>query len=65
MTFRIQAMKGNYLKYKVFNKGGLKVGVFGVGIELEGLVPKKLYGNTLYQNPIEKSNYYSEYLKNY
>ena len=58
------AMEGNYLKYKVFNKGGLKVGVFGIGIDLEGLVPKKLYGNTLYQNPIEKSNYYSEYLKN-
>ena len=57
-------MERNYLKYKVFNKGGVKVGVFGVGIELEGLVPKKLYGNTLYQNPIEKSNYYSDYLKN-
>lgn len=57
-------MEGKYLKYKVFNKGGLKVGVFGVGIELEGLVPKKLYGNTLYQNPIEKSNYYSDHLKN-
>ena len=62
--FSNTAMKGNYLKYKVFNKGGLKVGVFGVGIELEGLVPKELYGNTLYQNPIEKSNYYSKYLKN-
>tara|TARA_B100000683_G_scaffold206704_1_gene200505 strand:+ start:1899 stop:2810 length:912 start_codon:yes stop_codon:yes gene_type:complete len=62
--FSNTAMKGNYLKYKVFNKGGIKVGVFGIGIELKGLVPKKLYGNTLYQNPIEKSNYYSEYLKN-
>ena len=62
--FSNTAMEGNYLKYKVFNKGGIKVGVFGVGIELKGLVPKKLYGNTLYQNPIEKSNYYSEYLKN-
>ncbi len=57
-------MEGNYLKYKVFNKGGIKIGVFGLGIELNGLVPKKLYGNTLYQNPIEKSNYYSNYLKN-
>ena len=64
MTFPIQAMEGNYLKYKVFNKGGIKVGVFGIGIELEGLVPKKLYGKTLYQNPIDKSNYYSDYLKN-
>ena len=33
-------------------------------LELKGLVPKKLYGKTLYQNPIDKSNYYSEYLKN-
>ena len=62
--FSNTAMEGNYLKYKVFNKGGIKVGVFGIGIELEGLVPKKLYGNTLYQNPIERSNFYSDYLKN-
>jgi 5'-nucleotidase len=57
-------MEGNYLKYKVFNKGGIKVGVFGIGIELEGLVSKNMYGNTLYQNPIEKSNYYADLLKN-
>ena len=57
-------MEGNYLKYKVFNKGGIKVGVFGIGIELEGLVSKNMYGNTLYQNPIEKSNYYAKLLKN-
>ena len=56
-------MEGNYLKYKVFNKGGIKVGVFGIGIELEGLVSKNMYGNTLYQNPIEKSNYYADLLK--
>ena len=57
-------MDGNYFKYKVFNKSGIKVGVFGIGIELEGLVPKKLYGNTLHENPIEKANYYSSFLKN-
>ncbi len=56
-------MHDKYLKYKVFNKGGIKVGVFGIGIELDGLVPKNLYGNTLYQNPIKKANYYSNYLK--
>ena len=56
-------MHDKYLKYKVFNKGGIKVGIFGIGIELDGLVPKNLYGNTLYQNPIEKANYYSNYLK--
>ena len=56
-------MHDKYLKYKVFNKGGIKVGIFGIGIELDGLVPKNLYGNTLYQNPIEKANYYSNHLK--
>ena len=56
-------MEGKHLKYKVFNKGGIKIGVFGIGIQLKGLVPKKLYENTLYQDPIEKSNHYASYLK--
>ena len=56
-------MHDKYLKYKVFNKGGIKVGVFGIGIELDGLVPKNLYGKTLYQNPVEKANYYASHLR--
>lgn len=31
---------------------GLRVGIFGVGIKLEGLVPKAWYGETKYTNPI-------------
>lgn len=50
--------------YQIFNKGGLKIGVLGVGIELEGLVPKSLYKNTVYLDPIEKANYYASILKN-
>ena len=57
-------MHNKYLKYKVFNKGGIKVGVFGIGIELEGLVPKNLYGKTIYESPIETANYYASHLKN-
>ena len=56
-------MRDKHLKYKVFNKSGIKVGVFGIGIELSGLVPKKLYKRTIYEDPIETSNYYAEYLK--
>ena len=37
--------------------------MFGIGIELEGLVPKELYGNTIYQDPIEIANYYASLLK--
>jgi 5'-nucleotidase len=39
--------------YKIFHKGGIKVGIFGLGIELAGLVEKKHYKETVYLNPIE------------
>jgi len=38
--------------YKIFNKGGIKVGVFGLGIKLEGLVNSAMYGNTIVSDPI-------------
>lgn len=39
--------------YKVFVKDGIRIGVFGLGIELAGLVGKKLYKETVYLDPIE------------
>ena len=56
-------LKDKFKPYKVFNKGGIKVGVFGIGIELDGLVPKKLYGNTIFKDPIETANKYATLLK--
>lgn len=49
--------------YKIFKKQGLKIGVFGVGIKLEGLVEKKNYGEIQYLNPIDSANYYATLLK--
>ena len=49
--------------YQIFQKGDIKIGILGVGIELEGLVPKSLYKNTIYQDPIENANYYAKVLK--
>ena len=57
-------LKDKFKPYKVFNKGGIKVGVFGIGIELDGLVPKKLFGNMVYLDPIKKANYYASLLRN-
>lgn len=57
-------LKDEFKPYKIFNKGGIKIGVFGIGIELEGLVPKKLYQNTKYLNPVKQANYYSDILRN-
>jgi 5'-nucleotidase len=39
--------------YKVFKKDGIKIGIFGLGVELNGLVDKKLYKETVYNNPID------------
>lgn len=49
-------LKNKIASYKIFNKGPYKIGVFGLGIELEGLVPKNSYGNTKYLNPIPIAN---------
>ncbi|HIA10821.1 MAG TPA: bifunctional metallophosphatase/5'-nucleotidase [Flavobacteriales bacterium] len=43
-------MEGKTIRYKIFDKGGLSIGVFGLGIELEGLVNKRMYGNTVYND---------------
>ena len=43
-------------QYEIFQKGKLTVGVFGIGIELAGLVPEHLYGKTVYQDPIDVAN---------
>ena len=39
--------------YKIINKDGIKIGIFGLGVQLDGLVDKKLYKETVYNNPIE------------
>lgn len=51
-------------KYVVFERKGLRIGVYGLGIELDGLVGKSLYGNTIYSNPVEVARQTEEYLHN-
>jgi len=49
--------------YRIFEKDGLKIGIFGLGIELQGLVSKKLYKETKYLDPIEIATDMSRILK--
>lgn len=49
--------------YQIFEKGLLKIGVFGLGIELEGLVAPNLYGEARYLDPIIAANETAEHLK--
>ncbi|SIQ59053.1 bifunctional metallophosphatase/5'-nucleotidase [Maribacter ulvicola] len=39
--------------YKIYEKDGIKVGVYGLGIKLDGLVTKKLYKETVFLDPYE------------
>ncbi len=56
-------MEGKSVPYKIFQKGNIKVGVLGVGIEMKGLVPDNLYGKTIYRDPIECANTTVDFLK--
>jgi len=40
-------------QYKILKKGPVKIGIYGLGIELAGLVGKSNYGNTRYLDPLE------------
>ena len=61
--FNNTVLKNKIKKYRVFVKDNIRIGVFGLGIELEGLVPEKLYDGIVYKDPIRNANYYSSLLK--
>ncbi|MCX2837620.1 metallophosphatase [Salinimicrobium sp. MT39] len=52
-NFDNTVLEGRIKPYQVFVRDGIKIGVFGVGIELKGLVAKKHYKETEYHNPID------------
>ncbi|WP_192823632.1 bifunctional UDP-sugar hydrolase/5'-nucleotidase [Rufibacter sp. LB8] len=45
-------LKGQFKPYKVFVKEGVRVGVFGLGIQLNGLVADNNIGGTKYLDPV-------------
>ncbi len=51
--FKNTALNGLVKPYTILNVDGIKVGIFGLGVELDGLVDKKNYKETVYNNPIE------------
>lgn len=56
-------LNGETKRYEIFQKGDLKIGVFGVGIELNGLVSSTNFEKTKYINPVESANLVSKELK--
>lgn len=56
-------LDGETKQYEIFQKGALKIGVFGIGIELNGLVSSTNYGKTKYLDPISTANSVAKELK--
>ncbi|WP_163444734.1 bifunctional metallophosphatase/5'-nucleotidase [Flavobacterium columnare] len=49
--------------YKIFEKAGIKIGIFGLGVELYGLVDPRYYKETKYLDPVEIANDITKKLK--
>ncbi len=56
-------LDGKTKKYRIYNKNGIKIGVFGLGIALEGLVDSSMYKETKYIDPVEVAQDMSRILK--
>ena len=54
---------GKVKEHQIFIKDGVKIGVFGLGIELDGLVSKNNYKETKYLNPVEIAQEMTKKLK--
>jgi 5'-nucleotidase len=44
-------LDGKIKPYTIFEKGGIKIGVFGLGINPEGLIPTDLFGEIVFEDP--------------
>jgi 5'-nucleotidase len=61
--FSDTVMHNRYSSRHIIQKGNIKVGLTGVGIEMNGLVPYSLYGNTRYLDPIKMASEQANILK--
>lgn len=51
--FKNTVMDTHVKPYKILILDGVKIGIFGLGVELDGLVNKEMYKETVYLDPIE------------
>jgi 5'-nucleotidase len=56
-------LNGHVNPYKTKTIDGVKIGIFGLGVELDGLVDKKNYKETVYNDPIEVATDMARILK--
>jgi len=56
-------LEGLIKPYTIIKKGPLKIGVFGLGVQMQGLIPEKFMKNAVYNDPVETANKIAEELK--
>lgn len=61
--FKNTVLDGIVKPYKTFTVDGIKIGVFGLGIQLKGLVDERNYKETLYIDPVDVAKDMSRILK--
>lgn len=61
--FSDTVLHDTFKPYKIIEKSGIKIGILGLGVELDGLVGKEYYGNTRYMDPVKQANKYAKILK--
>ncbi|WP_430815397.1 bifunctional metallophosphatase/5'-nucleotidase [Carboxylicivirga sp. RSCT41] len=61
--FSKSVLNGLTIPHKVIEKGSLKIGLIGLGIELAGLVNPKSYKEAVYLEPVELANELAHQLK--
>lgn len=57
-------LAGKTKEYIVLEKDGIKIGIFGLGVNVEGLVDPKNYKDVTYLDPVEVANRIVPILKN-
>lgn len=56
-------LANRFPKHLIRRKGDVKIGIYGLGIELDGLVGKKNYEETIYNDPVEVALEQEAFLK--
>ncbi|MCZ2141549.1 MAG: metallophosphatase [Bacteroidia bacterium] len=62
-SFEGTTLKEAVKPYKIFTKGGIRIGVIGVGVDLNGLVANNLWKQIKYNDPVGIVNEISTHLK--
>ena len=61
--FRNTTLENQTLPYHIIRRGGVKMGFFGIGVNLDGLSPSSCWKGMYYIDPIEQANSMAQLLR--